>query len=96
MHGGIVKAAALSEEPVVMGHYRDKDRIEVDFVLERSLGTTSAAAPFPANGSLISLHIVNNFPIRRTVSAKYCTSSSFSARPRMSRSLYDSHFLSTW
>ena len=36
VHVEIVKAAALSDETTTVGHYRDKDRLEVDLVLERS------------------------------------------------------------
>ena len=38
VHSELVKAAALSEEPTAVSHYRDKDRAEVDLVLERSPG----------------------------------------------------------
>ena len=38
VHSELVKAAALSEEPTALSHYRDKDRVEVDLVLERSPG----------------------------------------------------------
>ncbi len=38
VYSELVKAAALSEEPTTIGHYRDKDRVEVDLVLERSPG----------------------------------------------------------
>lgn len=38
VHSELVKAAALSEEPTAISHYRDKDRVEVDLVLERSPG----------------------------------------------------------
>lgn len=38
VHGEIVKAAALSDEPVIVNHYRDKDQVEVDLVLERPPG----------------------------------------------------------
>ena len=34
----IVKAAGLSDEPTFVSHYRDKDRLEVDLVLERPPG----------------------------------------------------------
>lgn len=34
----LTKAAALSSTPVSISHYRDKDQMEVDFVLERSPG----------------------------------------------------------
>ena len=36
VHAEIAKAAALSDETTTVSHYRDKDRIEVDLVLERS------------------------------------------------------------
>ena len=39
VHGEIAKAAALSEEPTAVAHYRDKDKVEVDLVLERPPGT---------------------------------------------------------
>ena len=38
VHAELAKAAALCEEPTEIAHYRDKDRIEVDFVLARSPG----------------------------------------------------------
>ncbi len=38
VYGEIVKAAALSDEPMTVNHYRDKDRLEVDLVLERPPG----------------------------------------------------------
>ena len=38
VHGEIAKAAALSDETMTVSHYRDKDRVEVDLVLERSPG----------------------------------------------------------
>ena len=38
VHGEIAKAAALSDETMTVNHYRDKDRVEVDLVLERSPG----------------------------------------------------------
>ena len=38
VHAELAKATALSDEPTAIYHYRDKDRIEVDFVLERSPG----------------------------------------------------------
>ena len=38
VHGEIVKAAALSDEPMTVAHYRDKDQVEVDLVLERPPG----------------------------------------------------------
>ena len=34
----LVKAVALSDEETSVSHYRDKDQVEVDFVLERSPG----------------------------------------------------------
>ena len=37
VHAEIAKAAALSDETTAVSHYRDKDRVEVDLVLERSL-----------------------------------------------------------
>ena len=36
VHAEIAKATALSDETTTVGHYRDKDRLEVDLVLERS------------------------------------------------------------
>ena len=36
VHAEIAKAAARSDETTTVGHYRDKDRLEVDLVLERS------------------------------------------------------------
>ena len=36
VHSEIAKAAALSDETATVSHYRDKDRVEVDLVLERS------------------------------------------------------------
>ena len=36
VHAEIAKAAALSDETTAVGHYRDKDRVEVDLILERS------------------------------------------------------------
>ena len=36
VHSEIAKAAALSDETTTVSHYRDKDRLEVDLVLERS------------------------------------------------------------
>ena len=36
VHAEIAKASALSDETTVVSHYRDKDRVEVDLVLERS------------------------------------------------------------
>ena len=38
VHSEIAKAAALSDETMTVSHYRDKDRVEVDLVLERSPG----------------------------------------------------------
>ena len=38
VHGEIAKAAALSDEMTTVTHYRDKDGVEVDLVLERSPG----------------------------------------------------------
>ena len=38
VHGEIAKAIALSDEVTTVTHYRDKDGIEVDLVLERSPG----------------------------------------------------------
>ena len=38
VHAELAKAAALSDEPTAIYHYRDKDQVEVDFVLERSRG----------------------------------------------------------
>jgi uncharacterized protein len=36
VHGELLKASHLSADPVNLSHYRDKDMLEVDFVLERS------------------------------------------------------------
>ena len=36
VHAEIAKAAALSDETTTVSHYRDKDQVEVDLVLERS------------------------------------------------------------
>ena len=36
VHAEIVKAVVLGSETTAIGHYRDKDRVEVDLVLERS------------------------------------------------------------
>ena len=36
VHAELAKAAALSDETTTVHHYRDKDRFEVDLVLERS------------------------------------------------------------
>ncbi len=49
VHGELAKAIALSEETTTVSHYRDKDGVEVDLVLERSPGAvvgieTKAAA----------------------------------------------------
>ncbi|MCY3813697.1 MAG: ATP-binding protein [Gammaproteobacteria bacterium] len=38
VHAELAKVAALADEPTAIYHYRDKDRIEVDFVLERIPG----------------------------------------------------------
>ena len=38
VHAEIAKAAALSDETIPVSHYRDKDQVEVDLVLERSPG----------------------------------------------------------
>ncbi len=38
VHAELAKAAALSDEGTTIGHYRDKDQVEVDLVLERSAG----------------------------------------------------------
>jgi len=38
VHGEVAKAIALSDEPADVSHYRDKDGVEVDLVLERSPG----------------------------------------------------------
>ncbi len=38
VHAEIAKAAALSDEPTAVSHYRDKDKVEVDLVLERPPG----------------------------------------------------------
>ena len=38
VHGELIKAIALSGETTTVSHYRDKDGIEVDLVLERSPG----------------------------------------------------------
>ena len=38
VHAEILKAASLSLEATAMSHYRDKDQVEVDLVLERSPG----------------------------------------------------------
>ena len=39
VHGEIAKAIALSGELTTVSHYRDKDGVEVDLILERSPGT---------------------------------------------------------
>ncbi len=36
VHGEVAKAIALSDDTTSVSHYRDKDGVEVDFVLERS------------------------------------------------------------
>ena len=38
VHAEIAKATALSGEMIAISHYRDKDRVEVDLVIERSPG----------------------------------------------------------
>ncbi|MCY4367877.1 MAG: ATP-binding protein [bacterium] len=38
VHGELAKAVALSDETTAISHYRDKDGVEVDLVLERSPG----------------------------------------------------------
>ena len=38
VHTEIAKAAAVSDESMTLRHYRDKDQVEVDLVLERSPG----------------------------------------------------------
>ena len=38
VHAEIVKAAALADEPTALAHYRDKEKVEVDLVLERPPG----------------------------------------------------------
>ena len=38
VYSEIVKAVGLSGESIAIGHYRDKDRLEVDLVLERAPG----------------------------------------------------------
>ena len=38
VHAEIVKAAALCSEAATISHYRDKDQVEVDLVLERPPG----------------------------------------------------------
>ena len=39
VYGELAKAMALSDETTTVSHYRDKDGVEVDLVLERSPGT---------------------------------------------------------
>ncbi len=39
VHGEIAKAIALSDETTAVSHYRDKNGVEIDLVLERSPGT---------------------------------------------------------
>ena len=39
VYGEVAKAVALSDETTTINHYRDKDGMEVDLVLERSPGT---------------------------------------------------------
>lgn len=39
VYGELAKAVALSEEPTTISHFRDKDGVEVDLILERSPGT---------------------------------------------------------
>jgi len=38
VHAELAKALALTIQPTTMHHYRDKDQLEIDFVLERSPG----------------------------------------------------------
>ncbi|MBN8476655.1 ATP-binding protein [Sulfuritalea sp.] len=38
VHGELLKTLALGQEPWFLFHYRDKDQVEVDFVLESPLG----------------------------------------------------------
>ena len=38
VYSEIARAAALSDHPILFSHYRDKDRVEVDLVLERLPG----------------------------------------------------------
>ncbi len=38
VYGELAKAIALDHDPTTVSHYRDKDGIEVDFILERSPG----------------------------------------------------------
>ena len=38
VYSEVVKAAALSDEPVFISHYRDKDQLQVDMVLEQPPG----------------------------------------------------------
>ena len=42
VHAEIEKAIALSSEPIHLSHYRDKDKVEVDFVLENLSGEVVA------------------------------------------------------
>ena len=42
VHSEIEKAIALSSEPIHLSHYRDKDKVEVDFVLENLSGEVVA------------------------------------------------------
>ncbi len=39
VYAELSKAVALSEEPTTISHYRDKDGVEVNLILERSPGT---------------------------------------------------------
>ncbi len=39
VHGELAKAVALTDDTITISHYRDKDRVEVDLVLERSPGS---------------------------------------------------------
>ena len=36
VYAELAKTAALSDDELILSHYRDKDQVEVDFVLERS------------------------------------------------------------
>ena len=38
VYSELVKTIALSDESISVGHYRDKDQVEIDFVLERARG----------------------------------------------------------
>ena len=38
VYGELAKATAVSDEPFTISHYRDKSRIEVDFVIENAAG----------------------------------------------------------